>query len=154
MAIFSEIVDQWTIADTALSDLETQAFATDNEPLFDKASEMRRRNDQAYFLYLFTRFEAAVNEALLIVRDNRTDHTIPWSDRRIWETLRRREVKNVSFLTRVEILIDKSGPDYANVKSYYDGRNNVAHGGVWDEQFVIPAIAAEMEALALAFPTT
>lgn len=114
---------------------------------------MRRRNDQAYFLYLFTRFEAAVNEALLVVRDSRTDPAIPWPERRIWETLRRREVKNVSFLTRVEILIDKSGSDYANVKSYYDGRNNVAHGGVWDEQFVIPAIAAEMEALAQAFPT-
>ena len=152
MSIFSEIADQWTIAETALSALEAQAFATNDEPLFDKAGEMRKRNDQAYFLYLFTRFEAVVIDAVLLVRDNRTAQTIPWPDRRIWETLRRREVRDLQFLMKVEILIDKSGPRYANVKSYYDGRNKVAHGGVWDEQFVIPAIAAEMEALAQAFP--
>jgi hypothetical protein len=154
VSIFSEIVDQWTIAETALSDIESHAFANDDDALFDKANEMRKRNDQAYFLYLFTRFEAAVNEAVLIVRDNRTVPTIPWSERRIWETLSKREVKDVAFLTRVEILIDKSRTEYSKVKSYYEGRNKVAHGGVWDEQFVIPAIASAMENLTQTFPTT
>ncbi|NEU95973.1 hypothetical protein [Bradyrhizobium uaiense] len=154
MSIFSEIIDQWVIAETAFSDIESRAFANDDEPLFDNASEMRKRNDQAYFLYLFTRFEAAVNEAVVIVRGNRTLPSIPWPERRMWETMNNREIKNVAFLTRVEILMDKSSSDYATVKSYYDGRNKVAHGGVWDEQFVIPSIASTMETLMHGFPTT
>ncbi|MCK1390110.1 hypothetical protein [Bradyrhizobium sp. 1] len=154
MSIFSDINDQWIAADNAFSAVESRAFASDDDVLFDKASEMRKRNDQAYFLYLFTRFEAAVNDAVMVVRDNRILPTIAWSERRMWETLNRREIKDVAFLTRVEILIDKSRSEYATVKAYYEGRNKVAHGGIWEEQFVIPAIATTMELLVQTFPTS
>lgn len=152
VSIFSEIIDQWVIADNALSALEVQAFLNGDEPLFDKAGEMRKRNDQAYFLYLFTRFEAEINDAVAIVRDNRTHPSIAWPERRMWETLNKRELKDVAFLTRVEILMDKSRHQYQTIKSYYDGRNKVAHGGVWEEQFVLPVIADMMENLAQNFP--
>ena len=51
-------------------------------------------------------------------------------------------------MSRVEVLIDKSMHNYAHnyalIKGYYDGRNDIAHGGVWAEQFVIPGSGADI----------
>jgi hypothetical protein len=49
MSIFTDISDQWKIADDAFSALEQAAFAANDDAAFDAASEQRQRNDQAYF---------------------------------------------------------------------------------------------------------
>jgi hypothetical protein len=152
MPIFSDIADQWQTADDAFGAIEWAALAADDGNAFDTAGEQRKRNDQAYFLYMFTRFEDAVNRAATTVLSNRTTTGIAWSDRRIWDAWARRGVEDIHFMSKVEVLVDKSRAEYASVKSYYDGRNDVAHGGIWARQFVIPSIAAEMEALVIAFP--
>jgi len=151
MTIFSEIADQWQIADAAFSALEQAAFVTDNDAAFDESSEQRKRNDQAYFLYLFTRFEDAVNQAVTTIIQNRVNGTA-WADRRIWEAWSRGGVEDVHLMSKVEVLTDKSRGNYQTVKEYYDGRNEVAHGGTWEEQFVIPAVAQRMEEICGLFP--
>jgi hypothetical protein len=151
MTIFSELADEWQIADDAFSVLEQAAFSALDDGAFDTANEQRKRNDQAYFLYLFTRFEAEVNKAVKVLIQNRVTG-IGWPERRIWEAWSRRGVDDVPFMSKVEVLTDKSRADYATVKEYYDGRNEVAHGGVWSEQFVIRAVAQRMEAICHSFP--
>lgn len=151
MTIFSDLADQWQIADDAFSALEQAAFAALDDNAFDNASEQRKRNDQSYFLYLFTRFEAEVNSAVKLIVQNRITG-ITWQERRIWEAWSRVGVEDVHFMSKVEVLTDKSRADYATIKEYYDGRNEVAHGGTWSEQFVIPAIARRMDALCGLFP--
>jgi hypothetical protein len=153
MSIFDDVADQWQIADDALSVLEQAAFAANDDQMFDIAMEQRSKNDQAYFLYLFTRFEDAVNKAALVVIGNRTSAT-SWADRRIWVAWSARGVETVPFLSKVEVLIDKSLRDYGLIKGYYDGRNDIAHGGIWSEQFVIPVIARTLESISASFPTS
>ena len=151
MPVFAEIADQWQIADSTFSTLEQQAFVTDNDLAFDTAGEQRRRNDQAYFLYLFTRFEDAVNQAVAAIVANRVTGTA-WPDRRVWQAWARGKIEDIHFMSKVEILTDKSLAPYATIKNYYDGRNEVAHGGVWSEQFFVPAIAQTMEVFCQGFP--
>jgi len=151
MTIFAEVASQWQIADNGFSALEQAAFLANDDVAFDKAGEQRKRNDQAYFLYLFTRFEDAVNRAVEVILANRVVG-VQWTDRRIWEDWSRGDVREVSFLSRVRILMDKTRNDYANVQSYYNGRNKVAHGGEWTEEFFIPTIAQQMATLCSSFP--
>ncbi|MFZ0507289.1 MAG: hypothetical protein WAM29_04140 [Methylocella sp.] len=152
MGIFVEIADQWQIAENAFSALEQVAFAANDDASYDAADEQRKRNDQAYFLYLFTRFEGAVNHAVTIIIGNRVSGAA-WSDRRIWEAWSRQGISNVHFMSKVEVLTEKSLRHYAIVKEYYDGRNSVAHGGIWSEQFLIPEIAQMIENICKSFPT-
>jgi hypothetical protein len=105
MTIFQDIADQYAIADAAFAQAEQNAFDSNDDAAFDRASEQRRHNDQAYFLYLFTRFEREVNraaETLLTVRAGGT-----WSDRRVWQAWARIEVEDIHFLSKVEVLTDK-----------------------------------------------
>jgi hypothetical protein len=152
MSVFSDIVDQWQIADDAFTALEQAAFTADDDASFDAAGERRKRNDQAYFLYLFTRFEDAVNKAIKVIIDNRVAGAT-WSERRIWEAWPLREIGNIPFMSKVEVLIDKSLNPYATIKDFYKGRNAVAHGGIWEEQLFIPTVAATMESICNSFPT-
>jgi hypothetical protein len=153
MSIFADIADQWQIADDTFSALEQAAFAANDDQNFDAAMEQRRRNDQAYFLFLFTRFEDTVNKAASVVIGNRISGA-NWTDRRIWEAWSRRGVEQVPFLSKVEVLLDRSLHYYGLIKSYYDGRNDIAHGGIWSEQFVIPVIGRTLESISGSFPIT
>jgi hypothetical protein len=53
-------------------------------------------------------------------------------------------VQKVAFLSKVEVLTDQGRQDYAAIKEYYDGRNDIAHGGVWEAQFFVPSVAQSM----------
>jgi hypothetical protein len=155
MSIFTDIVDQWQIADDAFAALESAAFAADDDQRFDAAGEQRKRNDQAYFLFIFTRFEDAVNQAAKIIVSNRTS-AAAWPEGRIWEawsTLVFREKKNLHFLSKAEVITDKSRHDYELIKEYYRGRNNIGHCGIYSEQFLIPQIAQFMDTISASFPT-
>jgi hypothetical protein len=154
MSIFTDIADQWQIADDAFSALESMAFAADDDQAFDVADKQRRRNDQAYFLFLFTRFEELITQAVKIITSNRAAGD--WSERRIWEAWSALVVKDgrsMHFLSKAEVITDKSRHDYEVIKNYYDGRNAIAHGGIHAEQFVIPEIAANMDNISSSFPT-
>jgi hypothetical protein len=64
VSVFRELAVQYAIADSGFAALESQAFARDDEGAYDLAVRQREHNDRAYFLYVFTRFENAVNEAV------------------------------------------------------------------------------------------
>ena len=100
MSIFTDIADQWQIADGAVGDLEQAAFAADDDQRFDAADEQRKRNDQAYFLFLFTRFEDAVNEAITVIVGNRVSGVV-WAERRVWEAWSGQDVTAIRFMSKI-----------------------------------------------------
>lgn len=152
MSIFLEIARQYQAADAVFAAGEQAAVDKDDEAAFDRAGQARGRNDQAYFLYLFTRLEAAVNEAAAALLAARLASAI-WAERRIWQAWSREGVPNVAFLSKVEVLTDKGRQHYAAIKEYYDGRNDIAHGGVWEAQFLVPNVAQSMSDLVRQFAT-
>ena len=96
MGIFADIADQWQIADDAFSGFVQAAFAANDDQKFDAAMEQKTRNDQAYFLYLFTRFEESVNNATSVIIGNRISGAI-WAERRIWEAWSGRGIDKVPY---------------------------------------------------------
>jgi hypothetical protein len=153
MGLFLEIAQQYQLADAAFAAGEQDALDKDDEAAFDQAGDARMRNDQAYFLYLFTRLEAAVNEATEALLAARLAASAVWAERRIWQAWSREGVRKVAFLSKVEVLTDKGQQHYAEIKEYYDGRNDIAHGGVWEAQFFVPSVAQSMSDLVRQFAT-
>lgn len=155
MGIYTDISDQWQIADDAFAARESAAFIADDDAAFDQASEQRKRNDQAYFLFMFTRFEQAVTDAAREVVKNRTSGSA-WQDARVWEAWKAivlRDERHAHFMSKFEVLKDKSSHTYELIKGYYAGRNNIGHGGIYAEQFFIPEVAIFMDRVSASFPT-
>lgn len=123
-----------------------------NEADFDRADGQRRNHEQAYFLYLFTRFEAAVNDALAKLLAARTDPALPWADRRVWQAIRTERGREAPFLSRVEVLLDKSRGDFSRIHELYTGRNAIAHGGNYS--VAVDEVARQMDAIARRFAVT
>jgi len=154
MSIFLEVAAHYAVADAALGAEEQKAFHTDDDAAFDQAIKARQRNDQAYFLYLFTRFEAEVDAAVVALLVTRAGSSSPWLERRVWQAWSRVPIRDIAFLSKVEVLTDKGRNDYARAKEYYDGRNTIAHGGDWEAQFVVPNVAQTMHDLVQRFEIT
>ena len=144
MKAFADIAEQYARADAALAEWEQDAYRREDEDEFDRAARARQRNDQAYFLYLFTRFEAEVNVAIRMLLASRASTGVAWSDRRTWQDWARGPVPEIALLAKIELLVDKGGPDYAFAKLTYAGRNTIAHGSEWEAQFFVPDVAARM----------
>jgi len=153
MSVFLEVAGQYAVADVAFAEVEQKAFQDNDDTAFDQAGRARQHNDQAYFLYLFTRFEAAVNAATEALLATRLASASPWSERRIWQAWSRVPVRDIALLSKVEVLTDKGRQDYRTVKEYYEGRNTIAHGGMWQAQFVVPNVAQTMNDLVQRFAT-
>lgn len=144
MSVFLDIADQYRITDAALADRERSAFHADDDQAVDRAVKARRRNDQAYVLYLFTRYEAEVNAAIETLLAIRKSAATPWAERRVWQAWARTAVQDIALLSKVEVLTDKGRTDYAAAKTYYEGRNTIAHGEDWENPFFVPTVAQDM----------
>ena len=151
MSIFVSVARDYTVTDQAFAGIEQRAFDQNDEPALDIAGISRDRNDHAYFLYLFTRFEAEVDRAVTALVAERTAPAIPWNDRRIWQSWARGEVQEIPFLAKVEVLLDRGNLHYAWVRHFYRGRNAISHGGEWREHVVVPDIAQELHQIANRF---
>jgi hypothetical protein len=149
--VFLEIAGQYAIADSAFAAAEQRAFHEDDDSAFDRAGTARQHNDQAYFLYLFTRFEESVNAAIKALLATRLASASPWADRRIWAAWSRVPVRDIALLSKAEVLMDKGRQDYATVKEYYEGRNAIAHGGALLDQVLVPSVAQTMAELVQRF---
>jgi hypothetical protein len=103
---------------------------------------------------LFTRLEDAINTATETLVAARLAAAPAWSERRIWQAWSRGPVRDIWLLSKVEVLTEKGRQDYERVRQYYDGRNKIAHGGVWETQFFIPNVAQTMHDLVHAFIVT
>ncbi len=154
MSIFLEISGYYGNADASFAVAEQQAFLTNDDVAFDAAGKARKCNDQAYFLYLFTRLEAEVDAAVGKLLAARTGSSISRSDRRVWQAWSRSQIQDIALLSKVEVLTDKGRTDYAQIKQYYDERNKIAHGGVWQSQFYIPNVAQTMTDIVTQFTVT
>jgi hypothetical protein len=64
------------------------------------------------------------------------------------------EIKDIFFLSRVQVLVDKGRTDYRDVQEFYDARNTIAHGDELSEPVVILAVAQKMHDIASRFVIT
>lgn len=138
MKHFHDVVAAFTITN-ADSDQRALKAIADNADI-SLLQEMLRSstiNRQAYFVLLFTQLETEVNR--LCEDAIRSGCDLPdWTQRRAWEVLRQRGVRNIHFMDRVALLTDKGRTVYKLIKELYDTRNKIAHGDLLTE---IPDVA-------------
>jgi hypothetical protein len=117
------------------------------------ASQQMLINRQAYFLMLFSQFEAAVNDAAShIIQKIRALEA--GQTRRYCDVLSARldnDVRKLSFLERVSLAVDKGSIEFRDVKLYYIHRNTIAHGGMLEDTIDVEGVARRLFDIAALF---
>lgn len=144
MTIFHEIIRQYGKADETFQKEVSRAKSAASRA---KKEAARDRNDQAYFVYLFSRLEAEIHLAANnLIATRRTSRF--WTQNRSWEIL---SPKKQTLMNKAALLLAKGGTEWNQIKVYYDERNEIAHGKTWTTTYVIPNVGRTMHNLVKKF---
>jgi len=133
--IFDELAEIYFEIDNDYSIKEAAARARHHNRIEASFRRKRELNDQAYFLFMFTRLEDRIKKLSIQLIEKKYNTLTNWKYRRTWEVLFERREKNIYFLDRVALLTQIGQSDYDLIKKYYKQRNNIGHGG---NTFTIP----------------
>ncbi len=123
-------------------------FGEDGAPRLGDVELWSRISSQAYFALLFSQLETEINELCgALIRHRRSGDD--WMERRAWEILGQRDVRNIHFMDRVALLTRKGGTVYNRIKELYDTRNKIAHGDLLTESLDVADIAKDIERIAV-----
>jgi len=136
--VFEKLGDTYFEIDNMLSSKILHARAH-NYNLIEKEYENKKNNnDAAYFLYMFSRLEDRIKTQSVKLIEAKHATLTDWKYKRVWDILEKRKDRGIHFLDRVALLVEMGEPDFLLIKSYYEQRNNIAHG----KTFTIPIIIA------------
>lgn len=144
--IFVELATIYFEIDNNYSVKEAAARSRRHNRVEAKYRRKRELNDQAYFLFIFTRLEDRIRKLSLDLIDNKYNNLTDWNYRRTWELLHKRN-KDIPLLDRVAILTQIGQTDYNLIKRYYDQRNNIGHGGTFTIPINIMTVVTDMQRL-------
>jgi len=145
MTVFEHLAKAYYEFDQRLASLEFEAISRGWNRKEQEYAQFRALNDQAYFLYFFTRLEDHItNQADLVI--DRGMGLRSWKRRAPWRELQCLQTnRRLGLMTRVALLTDPGGRDYSIVKAYYGDRNTIAHGGT--ASISMPTVISEMRRL-------
>ena len=148
MNIFDHLGEIYTEIDNSYTTIELISHSRGH---FKKESEYfakRQFNDQAYFLFMFTRLEDRVRSLSDKLIDQKLAILSDWKSKRSWEIIHKQKVNDtLHFMNRVSLLTPKGGKNFNLIKQYYDQRNNIGHGGTFTSPVIIPTVIADMKLL-------
>lgn len=130
--IFDELATIYFEIDNNYSVQEANATARRHRRIEASYRRKRELNDQAYFLFMFTRLEDRIKKLSIVLIEKKYNTITNWKYRRTWEILYERRKRGIHFLDRVALLTQA---DFTLIKDYYTQRNNIGHGG---QSFTIP----------------
>jgi len=146
MNIFDELGKIYSEVDDTYARTEIQARSKGYRKKEAEYYRKRQLNDQAYFLFMFTRFEGRVREISDNLINNKVTGHADWKINRAWEIINKQKSNDsLHFMNRVALLTPKGQIDYNLIKQYYDQRNNIGHGGSFTIAISIPNVIADMK---------
>jgi hypothetical protein len=142
MGIFQELAKQYDLIDNAYA---AEEFRAKRYGWLKKEAAFQRKrlfNDQAYFLFMFTRLEARITlEASNLIRRKRATQA-SWRAKAPWTTMDS-DAGKIHFKARLALLTEKGRRDYELVCRYYEERNSLAHGGGFTTSISIPSVTPD-----------
>lgn len=146
MNIFDELEDQYNDIDQLYAKKEFEAIENGRTKEERKYTQKRNLNDQAYFLFMFSRLEDHINNECdkLIAKKKRTGNS--WRQNVAWSILPTKS-KDMNFQNRLALLVEKGKSDYETVSKYYKERNSIAHGGNFISPIIMPTVITELKKL-------
>lgn len=148
MNIFDELNILYDEIDSMYSTKELDAQRKKHTRIEAAIQKKRELNDNAYFLFLFTRLEDRIKVLSDSLIQRKHTNIRNWSIKRTWDILeKRRSRDSLHLMERVALLTPSGHSDYNLIKSYYDQRNTIAHGGTFTTTISIPVVAGDMKRL-------
>lgn len=148
MNIFDELYALYRIVDSDLAIIETTARMKPDPILEAQTVRQRELNDQAYFLYMFTRLEEKIRSSTNLLFDNKVAATVDIKDLRAWEIIKAN--KRLSLMQRVSFVLPSGGTDYNLINDFKGQRDEIAHGGLVPS-ILLSYVYTEMTRLYLLF---
>jgi hypothetical protein len=148
MIIFDELGLIYSEIDQIYSSLEIRARSRGFNRKEARYARIRQLNDQAYFLFMFTRLEDRVRSLSDHLIDDKMTLLSDWKSKRSWEIIQKQKKNDtLHFMNRVGLLTEKGRADYNLIRQYYDQRNNIGHGGAFTITISIPTVIADLKRL-------
>lgn len=148
MNIFDKLGNIYTELDNIYANKEVTAFSKGH---FKKEADYlskRLYNDQAYFLYMFSRLEDRVRSLSDKLIDVKMTSLTDWKLKRSWDIiLKQKNNDSLHFMNRVSLLTEKGGSNYNLIKRYYNQRNIIGHGKNFTITISIQTVIIDMKRL-------
>lgn len=145
MNIFDELGSQYFEIDNNYSLLEFQAASkgwSKKEAVFRRKREL---NDQAYFLFMFSRLEDRIKQLSSTTIISKKASINSWIARAAWDILPSSPKNGLDFKKHLALLVDKNCANYKLISDYYAERNSIAHGGNFTSPISIPTVISELK---------
>ena len=148
MNIFDELGKIYSEIDNTYTSIEVQARSRGHNKKEAAYFRKRQLNDQAYFLFMFTRIEDRIRNLSNHLINEKVTTLTDWKTKRTWEIVNKQKSNNaLHIMNRVALLTPKGHTDYNLIKQYYDQRNNIGHGGAFTIPISIPTVITHMKRL-------
>jgi len=108
--------------------------------------QKRDNNDQAYFIYIFSRLEDRIKSTCdkIITRKLTsklsTRHKAPW-----YIVKERRSDDRLTFMECTSLVFEKGSSNYNKIQPYYSIRNKVVHGGNFPPNIVMNIVVNDLQ---------
>jgi len=145
MNILDKLEEQYQEIDGYFSKLEFEARTRGWNRKVEKYKKRRKTNDQAYFLFIFTRLEDKIREESAKLIQRKKISISSWRQRAAWDLLPSQPDGNLRFQSRLALLCEKGGNEFNLVLEYYKERNSIAHGGEFIKPINMPTEIAKMK---------
>lgn len=131
MNIIDELGDIYNDLDNNYAAIEFQAVARSWHRKEAKFKAKRALNDQAYFLFMFTRLEEKIKTLTTQIINYKSGLTYNYQNQRAWQILKQRNDNDrLNLMECVSFLVPYNSADYNLIIRYKRQRDTLAHGGI------------------------
>ncbi len=138
MSIFDKLGEQYQEIDDLYVGIELEARSRGWHKKESLYQDKRVLNDQAYFLFMFSRLEDRIRAQSSKLIDKKRKTIRSWKQRAAWDILPTSPKADYPF---------KKSHDYNLIVDYYQERNSIAHGGSFTKPIVMPTVIHELKRL-------
>ena len=123
--IFDELEILYSEIDNEYAVKEFHAHSNGHESVEYEIALKRERNDQAYFLFIFTQLEKRIQNLFDTVVKNKIAISADAKDQNAWRLIKK---KRLELMEKVSFFASAGSADYNLIYAYKKQRDNVAHG--------------------------
>ncbi len=147
MSVFDKLETLFNEIDNRYSSIEFEARTKCWSKKEQQYQSKRELNDQAYFLFMFSRLEdrIRIQSTALIIKKQASIQS--WRQRAAWDILPSSSNENYPFKKRLALVTQKGASDYNLVSDYYKERNSIAHGGSFTRPISMPTVINQLKRL-------
>ncbi len=147
MSIFDKLGEQYQEIDDLFVGIELEARSRGWHKKESLYQQKRVLNDQAYFLFMFSRLEDRIRVQSSKLLDKKRKTIRSWKQRAAWDILPTSPKADYPFKKHLALLVEQGNHDYNLIVDYYQERNSIAHGGSFTKSIVMPTVIHELKRL-------